>query len=138
MRGRPPLPSDVQEMSGAWDKNPQRRRVDAQTEAPIDINSPPPNMNPQELELWIEIIKNAPIRVLKNSDKFIVEAAARALAEMRYCDHLTAPQRNVARTTAKAMLSLMGMTPADRARVESGFDFGSSGDDDYANEFKVH
>lgn len=137
--GRPRKPSATQEMSGAWDHNAARRRVDAQTEAPLDVNNPPPGLSEHELELWRDIIANAPIRVLKNSDKFVVEALAKAMTEVRYPVGLTPSQRNASRATVKGMLSLLGMTPADRSRVESGYDGSPAGDgDDNDNEFKRH
>jgi hypothetical protein len=119
--GRPPKPAVIQEASGAWIKNPSRRRTEAKIRAPIDTNNIPEKMNEHETKCWHELIFNAPLYVLKNSDAYIVEAAARTLSRVR-CPELyglSMTQQIQVMTQLRAFLSLMGMTPSDRARVQS-------------------
>lgn len=137
---RPRKPNEIQELSGSWDKNPDRRRSEALTDSFLDINNPPDNMSEREISVWKEIVRNAPIRVLRNSDRFLVEAAARAISEMRFSQNLIPSQRNACITTVKGLLSLMGMTPADRSRVESGWEESKAAndDDEFRDEFKAY
>ena len=119
--GRPPKPAALQEASGAWRHNPNRRRDEAKIRAPIDTNNVPENMNEHEAKCWHEIIFNAPLFVLKNSDAYIVEAAARTLSRVRQPERykLSMTQQIQVMSQLRVFLSHMGMTPADRARVQS-------------------
>ena len=119
--GRPPKPAAMQEASGAWLKDPQRRRSEAKIRAPIDTNNVPERMNEHEQKCWHEIIFNAPLYVLKNSDAYIVEAAARTLSRVRCPElyKLSMTQQIQVMSQLRVFLSHMGMTPSDRARVQS-------------------
>lgn len=120
-RGRPRKPAIVQEASGAWRKNPQRRRRDAVSTDPLDVTSAPTNFCPQEREAWDEIVSAAPENVLRHSDRFVVEAAAKLQARLRHDTHfgITLAQRIQIIASLRQLLSMMGMTPSDRARVSA-------------------
>lgn len=118
MAGRPPKPSAIQERSGAWLKNPSRKRVDAKSRSPIDPAQHPQNFDEGEIEMWNLIIANAPIGVLKNSDILIVAAAARVEAKLRYSKPTTS-QLLALTAQLRQLLTALGMTPADRSRVTS-------------------
>lgn len=138
MKGRPPIPSALQEQKGAWQHNPDRKRTDATPRAPLKAEDAPSNLTVTEVEMWNEIIDNAPLHVLKNCDKFVVEMTARTLAKIRYATDLklSMTQEIGLLGTARQLLSLMGMTPADRSRVLSEPDAVS--EDDALDEFITH
>ncbi|MET3229982.1 UNVERIFIED_ORG: hypothetical protein ABIC54_002167 [Burkholderia sp. 1263] len=77
----------------------------------------PAYFNTQERAAWDEISESAPVGALRNSDRFIVELAARLLAEQR-ANWLDFPAARLARL--ESMLARMGFSPTDRARVGVG------------------
>ena len=109
---RPRTPTNVLALRGAFDKNPDRAREDAETTGPI--GEPPEYFKPDEAAAWNEIVSNAPVAVLRNSDRFILELASRLLAEQRG-NWLDFPAARLARL--EAMLGKMGLSPSDRAKV---------------------
>ena len=119
--GRPRKPESVQIATGAWLKDPQRKRKDAAARAPLNPDRIPDNLHPLEQKLWLEMIDNAPLYVLKNCDAYVMEAAAKVTARIRYPKELevTTTQWINLISTQRQLLSLMGMTPADRSRVTS-------------------
>ncbi len=112
---RPRTPTNVLALRGAFDKNPDRAREDAETTGPI--GEPPEYFNEKEAAAWTEIVENAPVDVLRNSDRFILELASRLLAEQRD-NWLDFPAARLARL--EAMLGKMGLSPSDRAKVGGG------------------
>jgi hypothetical protein len=110
--GRPRTPTNVLALRGAFDKNPDRAREDAETTGPI--GEAPDYFNEKEVAAWDEIVLNAPVAVLRNSDRFILELASRLLAEQRD-NWLDFPAARLARL--EAMLGKMGLSPSDRAKV---------------------
>ncbi|MGY6129116.1 hypothetical protein ACW9YV_27790 (plasmid) [Paraburkholderia strydomiana] len=112
---RPRTPTNVLALRGAFDKNPNRAREDAETTGPI--GEPPAYFTREEAAAWDEIVANAPVDVLRNSDRFILELASRLLAEQRV-NWLDFPAARLARL--EAMLGKMGLSPSDRAKVGGG------------------
>lgn len=108
-------PTNVLEIRGAFDKNPNRRREDAKTTG--EIGDPPTYLSEMERLAWAEIVQNAPISVLTSADRQIVELASRLMAESRV-DFTEFTAAKLARL--EAMLGKLGMTPADRSRVSAG------------------
>lgn len=110
--GRPRKPTNVLEMSGAFKKDPQRKRQDAETSGPL--GKAPPHINGAVLNAWNEIVKSAPREVLTGSDALAIEVAANLLAQFRD-DPIEFPAAKLVRL--EALLGKFGMTPADRAKV---------------------
>lgn len=109
---RPRKPTNVLELTGAFKKNPQRSRQDA--EAAGELTAPPDHINGAVLHAWNEIVRYAPLSVLTESDRLSIELAANLLAQFR--------EDPVEFTAAKlvrleALLGKFGMTPADRSKV---------------------
>lgn len=78
---RPRKPTNVLELTGAFKKDPQRRREDAE---PVgELTAPPAHINGAVLHAWKEIAKYAPRDVLTNSDRLSLELAANLLAQFR-------------------------------------------------------
>ncbi|MDU9400608.1 hypothetical protein [Pseudomonas sp. zfem003] len=110
--GRPRKPTNVLELTGAFKKNPDRAREDAQTVGPL--TGPPPHLNGGALHAWKEIAGHAPLEVLTNSDRIALELAAQLLHQFRE-DPVEFPATKLVRL--EALLGKFGMTPADRAKV---------------------
>jgi len=122
MAGRPPKPSKVLEMTGAFKKDPQRRRKRAgEPESAGPVGGPPDpfTRNPDSPELqklcliWDELVADAPPGVLTRSDRIHLEVVCRLLLKVRgnYAKANEITQLN-------RMLGQIGMNPSDRARVQ--------------------
>lgn len=102
--------------SGAFRKNPKResaRKSEPRPNGPI--GAPPASLSDPQVACWNEIIANSSPGVLTKADRVIVELGARTLAMVRGRGKLTAFQLQQMR----AILSSLGMTPADRSRVSA-------------------
>lgn len=100
--------------SGALRKNPKRyadRQKEPRPNGPI--GKPPECLTDAQVACWNEIIANSTPGVLTKADRLIVELAARTLATIRSKGKIIAFQLQQLR----AILSSLGMTPADRSRV---------------------
>lgn len=109
---RPRTPTKVLEMRGAFKKNPNRAREDAQ--AAGELTDPPEHVTDSVLQAWREIVQYAPLGVMTDSDRLSIEVAANLLSQFR-ADPVEMPAAKLARL--EAMLGKFGMSPADRAKV---------------------
>mgnify|MGYP001016958271 CR=1 FL=1 len=111
----PRKPTKLAELSGAFKKNPQRRRNRAHEPA-VDqpLGARPPLLPPTEAACWDEIVAQAPSGVLTKADRVIVECAARLLAKIRGTDATAADF-----TQLKGCMQQLGMTPASRSHVSA-------------------
>ncbi len=109
---RPRKPTNVLELTGAFKKDPQRRRQDAESAG--ELTAPPPHINGAVLHAWNEIAQYAPRDVLTDSDRISLEIAANLLAQFR-ADPTEFPGAKLVRL--EALLGKFGMTPADRSKV---------------------
>lgn len=112
---RPRTPTNVLELRGAFDKNPNRRRVDPETSG--EIGDPPEYFDQAHRDIWQEIVSNAPLKVLTVADRQIVEIATRLIFESRF-DWENFSAGKIGRL--ESMLGKLGMTPADRSKVGGG------------------
>jgi hypothetical protein len=114
MMGRPPKPTQVLEMSGAFKKNPQRKKARA-TEPVIDtlLGKPPGYFTDEQRAAWVEIVQCAAEGVLTGSDSVIVEMAARELVNYRtgFCNSSD-------KMLLMSILARLGFSPADRSKVQ--------------------
>ncbi|MCB2217448.1 MAG: P27 family phage terminase small subunit [Desulfobulbaceae bacterium] len=107
-------PTAVMEKSGAFKKNPNRRRVDPETVGPI--GECPTYFDEAERTVWAEIVSTAPQNVLTAADNLIVETLARSIAQMRATPAGDIKPAMLAQI--RQGLSSLGMSPADRSRVQ--------------------
>lgn len=125
--GRPRKPAQVLELSGAFRKNPARRRERA-AELAIKpgIGDPPSDwVTGAEhnerlkslLRLWNEIVAQDVLRVLNVSHRALVETTCYLMYKIRRASagYGKANSGDFARVTAN--LASMGMTPVDSPRV---------------------
>lgn len=109
---RPPKPTAVLELVGAYKKNPQRKRknepkpvagIGRFSDGPTDLAS-----------IWDEIVAQTVPGVMTLSDRVALEIVCRLLAEIR----LKPDEISVGKATALCnLLGRFGLTPADRAKV---------------------
>jgi len=80
-KGRPRKLAVVQELNGAFDKNPQRRRYDPEPTAPLDP-TPPPELAPNVVAKWNDLIDRMPNIVVTNADREGLKTLALSLVAM--------------------------------------------------------
>lgn len=105
-------PAAVQELTGAWRKDPQRRRVEPATTGPI--GAPPKQKALTFPDAWRYLVKCAPPGVLADRDRVWLEVAAHLLVQFR-ADPANMHPAKLSRLTA--CLSALGLSPADASRV---------------------
>lgn len=113
--GRPRTPSNILDARGAFDKNPNRRRVD-EPEPNGEIGEPPKRFSAAELLAWSEIVSTCAAGVFCKSDRLAVEVAAVLLAMFR-ADPAGIPAAKLARLDS--LMARFGMTPSDRSKVSA-------------------
>ena len=111
------IPTAVLARRGTFKKNPSRRAARGNEPLPNGPIGPPPAcLKGKVLACWHELSGNAPAGVLTKADRLILELAARLLATVRASG---APQAALSQQLRACLVS-MGMTPVDRARVNTG------------------
>ena len=73
-------PTELLELSGAFQRNPNRRRP-VEPKSPHPIGEPPACLAPDEAGCWREFVSNAPAGVLTAGDRWALEALARLHAK---------------------------------------------------------
>ncbi len=105
-------PTELLELSGAFEKDPQRRRpIGPKSDRPI--GDPPPHLAPDEAACWREFCRDAPGGVLTSADRLALEMLARLIAKGRRPEGLLGAEMS----NLRALLGEMGATPASRSRV---------------------
>jgi hypothetical protein len=111
-------PTELLALSGAFEKNPQRRRENRQRRRPIGpksdkpIGDPPAHLAPDEAAAWREYLRDAPAGVLTGYDRWALEAVCRLVAKARR-EGLTGGELGILR----GFLAELGASPAARGRV---------------------
>mgnify|MGYP000305144252 CR=1 FL=1 len=106
-------PTQVLEATGAFRRNPNRRRG-AEPQVSDSLGAPPPHLSPTEIQAWQEFAAQTAPGVLSASDRHLVEQASRLVAESR---------ENYAQFSASKigllnkLLNQMGLTPVGRASL---------------------
>ena len=111
---RPRNPTALLELTGAFKKNPQRRK--ARENEPIAdgaIGEIPRGLPPGVRAAWREIVRDCPAGVLTSADRIAVRSAARLLAAENRGDIAVGE-----RAQLHKILGDLGMTPRGRAYVQ--------------------
>jgi len=110
---RPRKPTALLELTGAFAKDPQRRRPD-EPKPNGPLGQPPPAFDnePGLTAIWHELAAMVPANVLATSDHWLVELACRTMQKVRK-DTALASERNL----LLSCLSRMGLTPSDRSKI---------------------
>lgn len=119
---RPRKPTNVLELSGAFRKNPQRRREDPAVE--LGLGPAPDYFDAGERAVWAEIEESAPEGVLARSDRLCVEMLVPLVLQLRRREAMKAAERQFMLST----LTRLGCTPADRSRVAQPAEREETGD----------
>lgn len=109
-------PSNILELRGAFEKNPQRRREEPKVDK--ELGPPPEHFGEARRAAWAEIVSHAPEGVLTRADRIAVEMLSDLLT--RYRASMTPEgERFISadRRDLMALLARFGMTAADRSRV---------------------
>jgi hypothetical protein len=110
---RPRKPTRHLELTGAFRKDPKRKRVDPETRP--DIGDPPPALAVHLHAIWYELADAAPLGVLTHSDRPMLEAFTRWQHKSR-----TATGWTAADAAALGWFFVRcGMSPSDRSRVHA-------------------
>ena len=107
---RPRKPTKILELSGAFQKDPQRKRRNE----PIpdtELGCAPEGLSESEKKAWAEIVEMCVTGVLTGADRAHVEIASCLLAEYRDKKEIRTA------TLLEKYLSKMGLNPSDRSRV---------------------
>lgn len=110
--GRPRTPTNVLALKGAFKKDPQRIRVDPDSQGPI--GNAPARLTDGQKQIWREIKASAPVGVLTKADRFAVEELCILVDERRT---KPADMTDGRRALLRQYLGQFGMTPADRAKI---------------------
>lgn len=124
--GRPRKPSNVLELSGAFKRNPQRRR-DTVKARELGLAGAPERFDDVQRECYDDIVRLAPPGVLKASDQPSVELLAVLMAEFRQAPYAFVAAKHAA--TLK-LLQQFAMTPSSREN------FSVKTDDEPADELR--
>lgn len=125
--GRPRKPARVLEMSGAFKKNPQRRRGRAAELAITVAFGDPPAEWVREaetngrfrslLEIWTQIVAQDVLHVLNPSHRLLVENTCYLMYKIRRAAMGYGKATSGDYAQVKANLAAMGQTPIDSTRV---------------------
>jgi phage terminase small subunit len=98
------------EASGAFDRDPARRRKDPETTGAL--GRAPKHLDVGHRKVWAELQKVLPIGVARNADKFSFELIVGLMHKQRY-SIITGSEL----ATLCSLLSKFGLDPQSRAKV---------------------
>lgn len=116
---RPRTPSNVLELRGAFAKNPQRRRKDAEGAGPFNAE-PPAELPGEAVRAWRILAERVPKVALTSSDEIALAQAARTLAGIWLLDAQGGAANPLfAKLSAelRQWLIQLGMTPQARTKM---------------------
>ena len=104
-------PTKVLQLSGAFRKNPNRARIDPDTEA---LKAPPKHLSDSQRQIWADIVRAAPKGVITEADRFSLEILCTLVDQFR-----TKPADMLAAKLVRldVLLGKFGLTPSDRSKV---------------------
>lgn len=109
---RPRKPTEILEITGGFDRHPERRRS-AGPKSGLEIGDPPEDFEPDEAACWREFLAGYPPGVLTSADRWTLEHACRLHAKSRRFRGLAAAELGQLRT----LLTELGATPASRSKI---------------------
>lgn len=109
--GRPRKPTAVLELTGAFEKDPQRRRPN-EPKPTGPLGDPPVDFDDDLRALWDDLVRIVPARVLTLADRWFVELTVRTMRDVKKGCALAAD-----RNLLLSCLSRMGLSPADRSKI---------------------
>lgn len=114
--GKSRKPAKILEMTGAFKKDPQRRREDPDPNG--DIGEPPEDFTEEQAQAWQEIIENHYDGILCKAHRHSVEYTAKLLAFSRSKDPDTGlPLFPVPDKELRIALGALGMDPVNCSKL---------------------
>ena len=98
------------EASGAFDRDPQRRRKDPETTG--ELGRPPRHLKPDRAKIWKELAKVLPVGVGRNCDRLAFEVLVELTFQFRHNEVTGAQLSNMT-----SLISKFGIDPASRSKV---------------------
>ena len=115
---RPQTPYAIAEATGATEHNPGRYRDRKSAPQPEgELGDPPNYFDDAGRELWHEVAGMTAPGVLTKADRILVEVTATLLRKFRDPNPETGGLKPVELGHLRSCLGSMGLTPADRGRV---------------------
>lgn len=112
---QPRKPSKILEMTGAFDKNPDRGRARVNEPVPTgELGGPPKHLDDKAKKIWKELSKILPRGVAADCDRLSFELIVTLMSRFR-----DGSIRGFELTVMNSLLSRFGLTPADRSRVSA-------------------
>lgn len=113
---RPRKPSNVLALHGAFKKDPARARArEAEPVPVVELGPAPETFNALEKSAYDELVRKSHPGVMCDSDSVVVQMGAVLLAKLR-ADTQAFTAAEFGRL--QSVLASLGMTPADRSRVQ--------------------
>lgn len=119
MAGRPPKPTAAHELSGSFERHPERKAARKREPKPRGpLGGPPPSFNAETttgsrlLAIWQELVDQVPAGVLTSADRWHVELACRLMHRVRFL-----PAKAGDYSRLDVLLGKMAMNPSDRSKV---------------------
>jgi hypothetical protein len=110
---RPRKPTAVLELTGAFRKDPQRKKARASEPVPTGvIGIPPVHFDAIHAAVWYEVISMIPAGVLTGADRIMVELTCSLICGLR-----NGTSERGDKALLKGCLASMGMTPAERSKI---------------------
>jgi hypothetical protein len=110
---RPPKPTAMHEASGAYKKNPNRKR-NGEAKPRMGIGQAPVSRATDFSDVWDEIVSAVPPGVLGNTDRLHLEITCNLV-----CEYRRNPEEfpGYKMSEMNKMLGKLGMNPIDRIRI---------------------
>ena len=110
---RPRKSADLHAMSGAYDRNPSRRRRDVKATGAI---GPWNERSAEPAEVWDELVRGCPAGILTAADRQALEYAVRLLVDMRRDPTLFPASKG---SLLVNILGKLGCLPASRLQMNT-------------------
>ena len=110
---RPRKPTAVLELTGAFKKDPQRRKARSGEPKPKgEIGLPPAYFDAELTAIWYELVDMIPKGVLTSADRIMVELTTTLVMGLR-----THNCERGDKALLKSCLASLGMSPAERSKI---------------------
>ena len=103
------LPSAVLEASGAFDRNPARKRKDLVSEK--ELGNAPKHLTAEEKDVWKELSNQLPPGLATSADRFVFEIACKLMNKFRTVGTNSSETAQLLNALAK-----LGASPSDRSK----------------------
>lgn len=107
---RPRTPSNILDLRGSFDKNPNRRRQDHPGVGAFN-KSPPAHLPQEVVRAWNAVVSRVPMEAMSGSDELAVEVCATLLASWWLTKDMDALKE------LRQWFAQLGLTPVARTKI---------------------